>query len=111
MKITTQLSDSNFNYICHSLAQKKIPYISVSQFKEDYQEQRVYILEEKGKPVAMCSLVWSDKHQNYAINFCFKPGKSSHLWYSMARQFFYATNLGKEWIPAQIHIFPALVFL
>ena len=78
MKIITQLSDSNFNYICHSLPQKKIPYISVSQFKEDYQEQKVYVLEEKGKPVAMCSLVWSDKHQNFAIKrmICFKKANA-----------------------------------
>ena len=74
MKIVTELSNSNFNYICHSLAQKKIPYISISHFKEDYQKRQSYILENNGKPVAMCSLVWSEKHQNFAIKrlICFK---------------------------------------
>ena len=57
MEIVTRLSEQNYKYICRSLAQKKVPYISLSHFKEDYQEQRVYILEECGKPVAMCSLV------------------------------------------------------
>ena len=74
MKIVTRLSEQNYKYICRSLAQKKIPYISLSHFKEDYQEQRAYILEECGKPVAMCSLVWNDKHQNFAIKrlICFR---------------------------------------
>lgn len=116
MEIVTRLSEQNYKYICHSLAQKKIPYISLSYFKEDYQEQRVYILEERGKPVAMCSLVWNDKHQNFAIKrlICFRKrnagrgyagffnlayttteGRFSML-YSMGRQSIYAPFIGEE---------------
>lgn len=87
--ITTKISDSNFQYICRSLAQKKIEYITPCQFKEDYSNGRVYILEENGKPVAMCSLVKSEKYNNFAIKrlVCFKKKNAGKGYANILIQF------------------------
>lgn len=89
MQITTKISDSNFQYICRSLAQKKITYITPYQFKEDYSNEQVYILEENEKPVAMCSLVKNEKHKNFAIKrlVCFKKKNAGKGYANILIQF------------------------
>lgn len=72
--ITNQVSPATISYIIHSLRQKKIPYITLSQVLEDIANNQLYVLFENGNPVAMCSMVWDAKYSYWAIKrlICFK---------------------------------------
>lgn len=72
--ITNRISPDVVLYVVRSLRQKKIPYITTTQFLKDVSNNQVYVLFEDNKPVAMCSVIWDSKYNYWAIKrlVCFK---------------------------------------
>lgn len=94
LKITSEINTDHLNYISRSLSQKKIPYITIGQVITDIIENRIFVLLENNKPVAMCSIVWDNNYEYFAIKrlVCFKKCNANKGYATMLIH--HCSNLG-----------------
>ena len=57
----------DYKKIATALYNKKIPYITAAHSKEDIENNRQYVIEEKGKIIAIVSIVYDAQYNYYAI--------------------------------------------
>lgn len=58
---------SDYRGVARSLANKNISYISSTHAKNDIENNRLFIMEENGKAIAQCALVYEPLYNYYAI--------------------------------------------
>lgn len=59
-----QATSNDMVHVVRSLQNKHIEYATTAQAKQDISNSRMYLLEDNGRIVAMCSVVY-DKHYDY----------------------------------------------
>lgn len=58
---------SDYRGVACSLTNKNIPYISSAHAKNDIESNRLFVMEEDGKVIAQCALVYESLYNYYAI--------------------------------------------
>lgn len=58
---------TDYRKIACSLNNKHINYITSSHAKEDIENSRLFVVEEEGKIIAQCALVYEEEYNYYAI--------------------------------------------
>lgn len=58
---------SDYKGVARSLANKNISYISSAHAKNDIENNRLFVMEENGKAIAQCALVYEPLYDYYAI--------------------------------------------
>lgn len=58
---------SDYRGVARSLANKNISYISSIHAKNDIENNRLFVMEENGKAIAQCALVYEPLYNYYAI--------------------------------------------
>lgn len=62
-----QATTNDTIHVVRSLQNKRIEYATTAMAKADISNSRMYLLEEDGKIVAMCSVVYDNHYDYYAI--------------------------------------------
>lgn len=58
---------SDYKGVARSLTNKNISYISSTHAKNDIENNRLFVMEENGKAIAQCALVYEPLYDYYAI--------------------------------------------
>lgn len=89
-------TQADYNRLVRSIqtVTKHSPYITTKQLKEDIEQGTCYLKEEKGKFVAVCSLVYDEKYKMFYCKRLSIPNKK---------------NRGKGYAKEMISFFQSLV--
>lgn len=65
--VTNNITPAMADYIIRKVEENNVFFIHPEQVKEDIANNRLYVLEDNGTPIAMCAIIYDTLYNYYAI--------------------------------------------